>query len=99
MNEWLIAALVLSAIGDAVTTMNFLGKPGHREGNPIGRWFHKTFGNLAGTVLAKVLQVILVVGIAQLMITTGTPQYANYVLGVGIAFNIFIILWNLQSAD
>lgn len=62
----LIALLAIAALADALTTIRFL-KDGRSEGNPIGRWFHEAFGNVAGSILAKAVQVAFLIGVAAIL--------------------------------
>ena len=90
---YLIALLVISALGDALTTIRFLKDGSDTEANPRGRWFQDRFGIFAGTLLAKALQVGLIVGCAILadhwLITPG-------VIGIGALLNVWQALDNLD---
>jgi Na+-transporting NADH:ubiquinone oxidoreductase subunit NqrB len=92
----LLAILILAAAGDAFTTIRFL-EAGRRELNPIGRWFHSAFGNVAGTILAKALQVAFVAALAIIAKSHGYETLHTLILGAGIVANLFIVGWNLSG--
>lgn len=93
--EIALAALILTAAADAWTTVRFL-EEGRREANPIGRWFHETFGNAAGSALAKAIQVAFLIAVAALMSASGYPHLAPFLFVGGALLNLWVAIGNLD---